>query len=107
MDKFIVFDNEGETLDRYTIIESKTGDMLGLCSTGLSFNMFCGNIVDNEMFHTYGASWRRHLDSKRVIKSRLPVLVERLRAEGLSGKVIPFDSLDSNLQTLIIKRFES
>ena len=104
MKNFVVFDNP-ETLDRYTIID-KSGDMLGLSETGAGFDQFCGNCVDNYMAQSYGYSWRKHCDVKKVIKHELPRIIDEFRNDGNIGKEIPFSSLSKQMQQHIKNRFK-
>lgn len=68
MKKIIVFDNNGETFDRYTILDKSTGEMYGASENPFhpqGFGQYCGNVADNYWFHAYGASWRKHCDVKK------------------------------------------
>jgi hypothetical protein len=88
-----IFDNEGETLDRYTVILND-GDMLGLNTAGRGFSQWCGNCVDNYMFHSYGAAWRRHCDVDKIMKHELPRIIKEFKTEGNIGKKINWSTLD-------------
>lgn len=106
---YVVFDNEGETLDRYTII-NEDGDILGLSDNTthpLGFSQFCGNCVDNVMSYSWGGSWRRHLNVPRVIHRELPRIIEEFESEGHLGKGIEFSGLSEELQAHIKSRFET
>ena len=103
--KYRVFDNGGETIDRYTIIDS-TGDMLGLSETGAGFSQFVGNCVDNYMFHSFGYSWRRHLDVKKITRNELPRIIREFEQDGILGKRIKFADLPKDLQQHIRERFK-
>lgn len=108
MKKYTVFDNEGETLDRYTVI-NRDGDMIGLSAnpnSPLGFNQYCGNCVDHYMNISFGYSWRRHCDVKKVIKNELPRIIREFKESCNLGKEMPFKSLSKELQETIIKRFE-
>lgn len=104
MKKYTVFDNGGESLDRYTVID-KEGDMLGLSETGAGFNQWCGNCVDNYMYVTFGYGWRSQCDVPRVIKHTLPEVIASFKTHGNLGKEIPFKSLSKELQKEIIRRY--
>lgn len=104
-----VFDNGGETCDRYTVID-KHGDMLGLSNDTthpLGFSQFCGNIVDNYMIPSYGASWRRHCNVDKIIKQERPRLVKEFETNGNIGKKIKFSELPDNIKLHIKSRFEN
>jgi hypothetical protein len=105
--KFYAFDNEGETFDRYTIIDSQ-GDMIGLSenpNSPLGFNQYAGNCIDNYMFHAFGAAWRKHCDVKKIVKNELPRIINEFKTDGNIGKFIPFESLPIEIQTEAINRF--
>lgn len=105
MKKYTVFDNGGETLDRYTVID-RQGDMLGMSEDPTGFSQFSGNCVDNYMFVAYGYGWRRTCHVKKVISHELPRIIEEFKRDGIIGKEIPFKSLPKHLQEHVIKRFE-
>jgi hypothetical protein len=105
MPKYHIFDNGGESLDRYTIID-KSGDMLGLSETGAGFSQFAGNCIDNYMNVSFGYSWRRQCDVNKVIKHELPRIINEFKADGHIGKNITFASLPKELQQHIKERFE-
>lgn len=75
-----VFDNEGETIDRYTIVIGSTGELLG-CNTEpfRGFGQHCGNLVDNRMAITYGVAWRKYCDVKKNIKGEVERYVNEAR----------------------------
>lgn len=105
---FVIFDNGGATLDRYTVID-QNGEMLGLSDNPnhpQGFSQFCGNCVDNVMFHSYGASWRRHCNVGAVLKNELPRIISEFEREGHIGKRIEFADLPEELQRHIISRFK-
>jgi hypothetical protein len=106
--KYFVFDNEGETFDRYTIIDQQ-GDMLGLSDDPThpqGFSQFAGNCVDNKLFVTYGYGWRKTCDVKKITKHELPLIIEEFKRDGNIGKLIEFDKLPENIQKHANKRFE-
>ena len=86
--KYYVFDNGGETLDRYTVID-KHGDMLSLSETGAGVSMFCGNAKLDGMYQTW----------------TIPKYIRRGLFEHF-GKQISFKSLPIELQQHIISRYE-
>lgn len=66
-----VLDNGGETLDRYTIIDRKNGDVFGASahpSRPLGFGMFSHNIADMYWNVAYGYSWKKHCDVEKCTK---------------------------------------
>jgi hypothetical protein len=69
MKRFTVLDNNGETLDRYTIIDNVTGDCYGASENPFhGFGQYCGNISDNYWNVAYGYSWRKRGDKKHINK---------------------------------------
>ena len=71
-----VFDNEGKTFDRYTILNRKTGDVYGSSINPThpqGFGLFNFNVADEYWIVAYGYSWRKNCDVKKCIKvSDLP-----------------------------------
>jgi hypothetical protein len=62
MKRIIVYDNVGESYDRFTIIDTKTGDMYGSSSEPFQpngFGQYCGNLVSSYMNQTYGAIYKK------------------------------------------------
>lgn len=97
-----VFDNNGETLDRYTIILDN-GDMLGLSETGAGYSQWEGNLVDSYMMTRYNARWRNHLNVSKIIEEQLPRLIKSFEDEGNIGQRIELTDLSPEL----IKHIES
>ena len=85
MSKYIVFDNKGETLDRYTVI-NKDGDILGLSETGVGFSQWCGNVF-------------RFFPGKTMEQ-----IVEGYVEDSDIGELIEFDTLPPELQQHIEMR---
>src|SRR5450756_574337 len=73
MNKFIIFDNGGKTLDRFTIINKETGDVLGCGENPDAPNgagKFYGSCIDHRIVMA-GAGWRQKLPGKSVIKAEV------------------------------------
>lgn len=90
---FYVFDNGGETLDRYTVID-ENGDMLGLSETGAGFTQFVGNCADKPLD---GCKWK-------------PTVIDFLklaRKEKFLGEELSFSQLPKELREHIIERFRN
>src|SRR5580693_10555240 len=69
MTNYIVFDNEGRTSDRYTIIDRETGNVFAASEpTGESTITvrFCGNCADHRIV-LYGTGWRQLPLSRKII----------------------------------------
>jgi hypothetical protein len=100
-----VLDNKGETLDRYTIINKSTGDIIGSSDnpfSPLGFWQYCGNLVDNYMFHSFGYSWRKHCNVNKTIK----IEVQRYLSDCSEiGEQIKFKDLPKSVQKFAIDYF--
>ena len=62
-----------DTIDCYTGVVTKTGDVFGFNAQPfhpLGFGQFCGNVTDR-MNTTYGCGWRNHFDENKILKSEL------------------------------------
>lgn len=107
MKNIIVLDNNGETFDRFTILDKKTGDMIGASSNPFAPNGFgqhCGNVADNYWNVAYGYSWRKRNDVKKCIK----FAVEHFLSDCENvGKVIEFDTLPVDVQKFAVQSFKS
>ena len=91
MKHYIVFDNGGKTLDRYTIINKNTGDLFGVSenpydSNGI--NQYFGNCVAHRIVLA-GAGWRQRLPAKKVIQAEVENYVNnaKLDPSGLGFEV--------------------
>jgi hypothetical protein len=104
IDDYTVFDTGEEFIDRYTVIYP-SGDMLALSEFGVGVNQYAGNCVDNYMFHAFGAAWRRHCDVDKVIKNKLPEIIEAFKSEGNIGVEVDFYDLPQVLQKTIQDRW--
>lgn len=104
--KYYIFDNSGESLDRYTVID-KHGDMLALSETGAGVNMFAGNCIDSYMFTSFGSGWRRVCDVNKIVKHELPRIIREFEQEGNIGKRLRFSQVPKDIQKLIRDRFEN
>lgn len=102
----IVFDNKGETLDRYTIV-TKSGDIFG-CSTmpfsPVGFAQYTGNVTDR-LNITFGAGWHRghtKANLKRILKSELDNYLNEARNNpNWLGIEVSIDSLNEDVQQYI------
>ena len=79
--KFVAFDNGGETLDRYTVID-EDGDMIGLSDTGAGVDLYVGN------HHDWGMT------------------LEDYRKDECIGVEIPFDSLPAEVRQRVLNRYD-
>jgi hypothetical protein len=99
-----IFDNNGETVDRYTAIVSKSGDVYGFNSNPfhpLGFGQFCGNVTDR-MNVSYGAMWRKRFNEKKVLRLELKhYLSEAKNCPEWLGKPVSIEELPEKAQQYI------
>jgi hypothetical protein len=105
MNKYIVLDNNGETFDRYTIIEAKTGEMIGASEQPfhpLGFGQHCGNIAHNYWVTAYGYGWNRNID-KKLLSKRIKFAVNHFLNDcNHVGKRIKFAQLPEQVQKFVV-----
>ncbi len=108
INKLTVFDNDGETFDRYTILDNKTGEMIGASEhpfSPLGFGQHCGNVADNYWNVAHGYSWRRNID-KRLLNKRIQFAVNYFLADcSHVGRKIEFDQLPADVQQFAKQSF--
>jgi len=101
MKKLTIWDNNGETWDRFTIMENKTGEMMGASEfpfSPLGFGQYVGNVANNYWQTAYGAGWHRDI-SKRLLQSRISFAVKHfLNDSEHMGKRIKFSQLPKDVQ---------
>jgi hypothetical protein len=99
-DKLIVFDNGGESFDRYTILDKASGDMVGASDSPyhpMGFGQHAGNVADNYWNIAYGAGW--HRVNKRLLNKRIKFAVNHFLNDCAHiGKIIEFDQLPAGVQ---------
>ncbi len=89
----VVFDNGGETYDRFTIINT-LGDMWGASEFPFNhqgFGQHVGNLGFSYFVTTYGYGWTRGFEPnkvKKMLKYGTKMSIEALRSEGILGKEI-------------------
>ena len=102
MKQFVIFDNNGETFDRFTILDLKTGEMYGASEnpfSPLGFGQNCGCPAHTYFGQTVGIGWISNLRTKdpnhynRIIKRKTAEIAEEFKAEGNIGKPIDFSTL--------------
>ncbi len=108
MKNIIVLDNNGDTFDRYTIIDKRTGDMIGSSENPFhpqGFGQHCGNVADNYWNITYGYGWRRGCDDK-LLKKRIKFALEVFLADCENvGKKIDFKDLPKDVKKFALDSF--
>src|SRR5579872_3087036 len=100
MKKYIVFDNEGRTPDRYTIINRSSGDVFAAGEQGVDAGItgrFCGNCADHRVA-LYGAGWRQMPLSRRIIDEETNNYVRNAQLDpSWLGKELPHQRCPLNL----------
>ena len=96
MNTHIIFDNGGLTLDRFTIINSETGDVFG-ASENPSGPKGIGKWIGNCAAHRTvlnRCGWRQRLPSKKVVKSETENYINNARLDpDWIGREIDFKAL--------------
>jgi hypothetical protein len=104
MNKFIIFDNGGKTLDRFTIINKETGDVYGCGENSEAPNgvgQFHGSCVDHRIIMS-GAGWRQKLPGKSVIKAEVDNYINNAKLDpDWMGNEVIFNSLPANVRQYI------
>lgn len=104
-------ETENATADCYTVINTKTGDGLSCSSdpfhpTGIGSNF---NLVDNIMFHEWGAGWRTSLKSSvnRIIREKVRGYIKEAEDNpGWLGKEIQYRELPDKVKEYLHSSFE-
>ena len=107
MKNVIVFNNNGKTFDRYTILNKKNGDVYGASDNPFhpqGFGQFSGNVADR-MNITFGYGWRKgHTPKgiKRIVKSEIDNYINEAKKDvKWLGKEIEVKSLPQEVQQYI------
>jgi hypothetical protein len=108
MKKLFILDNGGETFDRYTIVDTTTGDMIGASDNPFhpqGFWQFCGNIADNYWNVAYGYSWRNGCD-KKLLNKRIKFAISDFKNNcDHIGKPIKWEQLPKDVQQFAKQSF--
>ena len=104
MKKFIIFDNGGKTIDRFTIINKETGDIFG-CGDNPNAPGCAGELIGNCVSHrivVYGAGWRQRLPGKNIIKEEVDNYVNNARLDpDWLGRQVDLINLPMNVKHFI------
>ena len=95
-----IFDNNGQTADRYTIIFSD-GDVIGASTEPFApqgFGQHCGNLIDNYCRSAFGGRGTERPTTQREINKWLKVDIDAFKKEGNLGKLIKFDQLPEDVK---------
>jgi len=110
MKQVIIFDNNGETFDRFTIIDKMTGDIYGASSDPFhpqGFGQSCGNVAWNYFTKTVGANYMRRIETEdkthynKLIKGKTKEIIKEFISEGNLGKVISFNTLPDKVKQYV------
>jgi hypothetical protein len=93
-----IWDNGGETLDRYTILINATGDVYGCSENAAGFAMYNHNVADQYWGHAFGWTWRSQLNVRRSINFAVARYVDI--ADNL-GEFVKFENLSEGAQNYI------
>jgi hypothetical protein len=101
----VIFDNGGQTADRYTGVITKTGDVVGFNEMpfhpAYGFGQYCWNICDR-MNITYGHGWRNRFSEKKILKTELAnYLNEAKNNPEWLGKEVELTSLSADAQQYV------
>ncbi|HXB94910.1 MAG TPA: hypothetical protein VNU70_07120 [Puia sp.] len=106
MKTYIVFDNGGKTIDRYTVINTETADVYGISENPESpdgIGRHCGNCAAHRIV-LYGAAWRQRLPAKKIMQSEAENYINNARLDpDWLGPEIEFLSLPANVREYIVE----
>src|SRR6185437_3734482 len=83
MKNYIVFDNGGITVDRFTIINLETADVFGASERPCEpdgIGKWIGNLTDHRTI-LYGGGWRQRLPPKKVIQTEVDNYVNNAKLD--------------------------
>ena len=104
MKTFIIFDNCGKTLDRFTIINKETGDVFG-CSDNPDTPGGGGVLIGNCACHRtvlYGTGWRQRLPGANIIQEEVNNYINNARLDpNWLGKEVDLNYLPMNVKHYI------
>ena len=101
----IIFDNGGQTYDRYTGVITKTGDVLAFNDSpfhpAYGFGQYAGNVCDR-MNITYSYSWTKHFDESKILKRELKNYITEARNNPTwIGKEVSLDAMTEDARRYI------
>ena len=104
MNNYIIFDNGGATPDRFTIVNSETGDVFGASENPTGLNE-SGEWIGNCAAHRIvlnGCGWRQRQPSKKVIKAETENYINNARLDpGWIGREVDFKTLPESVKEFI------
>ena len=114
MKNLAIFDNGGETFDRFTIINLTDGEMIAASCKPFhpqGFGQHCGNPAWDYFTRTVGANYMRRIqweDPKhytRLIKQKTKEIVTEFKREKNIGKPVKFEALPADVQQFCKQAF--
>jgi hypothetical protein len=104
MENFVIFDNGGKTLDRFTIVNRETGDVFGTSENPDAPNgvgKFCGNCSDH-LIVLYGTGWRQKRRLKKEIKAEAENYINNAKLDpAWLGNEVKFEKLPEDVRIYI------
>ena len=104
MKTYIVFDNGGKTMDRFTVINTESADVFGLSDNPGSpdgIGRLCGNCAEHRIV-LYGSGWRQRLPAKKIMQAEAENYVNNARLDpDWLGREIDFLSLPESVREYI------
>jgi len=101
MKTYIVFDNGGKTIDRFTVINTKTADVFSVSENPAGaggIGRHCGNCAEHRIT-LYGSGWRQRLPAKKVLEAEAENYINNARLDpDWLGCEIEFASLPKNVR---------
>lgn len=102
MKHLAIFDNGGETFDRFTIINLQDGEMYGASLNPFhpqGFGQYCGSPAHDYFATTIGSPYMTTMSIKdpnhykRIIKRKTAEIVQEFEQEGNIGNRVDFETL--------------
>jgi hypothetical protein len=106
MKAYIVFDNGGKTIDRYTVINMNTADVFGVsenpgAADGIGRHV--GNCAEHRIV-LYGSGWRQRMPHKKVLQAEAENYINNARLDPeWIGQEIEFASLPVGLRSYVVE----
>jgi hypothetical protein len=104
MNTYIVFDNGGKTIDRFTVINTKTADVFGVSEDPGSpdgIGRHCGNCAEHRIV-LYGSGWRQRMPAKKILEAEAENYINNARLDpDWLGHEIAFMSLPAIVRAYI------
>lgn len=104
MNNCLVFDNEGRTADRYTIVDRESGDVFAvdLNKDGNITGSYCGNCAQHRIT-LYGSGWRQMPLSQRIIETETDNYIRNAQLNpGWLGRELPREEWPMDLLDYIV-----